>query len=275
VHGKSVLPFAFASIILVAATVADGAPSATGQLPASALPYAERAVLVANVDNSVRTIVPADQVSGVSQIRALVSRSTFEEQWAFVPALDLWIEVGTNETASELDSDVVLDVDYLCRFVGLYGDVRIFHFHPADYYTRVWQREPYPADFRAGALGSASLQPIGFALPSPTDVVSSIELSRLMSAEHPGASITYAVVSPNGVVTYGPTASGLETIAYDWGNPRATLARSIVTRVAIRRMTFNIGATADALDDPTIGDVIAALCAQASDENYRLSFRPL
>jgi hypothetical protein len=96
-----------------------------------------------------------------------------------------------------------------------------------------------------------------------------------MSAEHAGASITYAVVSPNGVVTYGPTASGLETIAYDWGNPRATLARSIVTRVAIRRMTFNIGSTADALDDPTIGDVIAALCAQASDENYRLSFRPL
>jgi hypothetical protein len=61
---------------------------------------------------------------------------------------------------------------------------------------------------------------------------------------------------------------------YDWGNPRATTARSIVTRIAIRRMPFNIASTVDALGSPTISKVIEALCEQASDENYRLSFRP-
>ena len=96
----------------------------------------------------------------------------------------------------------------------------------------------------------------------------------MLFVEHPRASITHSVVSPHGLVTYGPTAPGLRTIAYDWGNPRATLARSIVTRVAIRRMAFNIASTIDALESPTIGEVIEALCAQASDESYALSFRP-
>ena len=49
---------------------------------------------------------------------------------------------------------------------------------------------------------------------------------------------------------------------------------TIVTRLAIRRMPFNIAATIASLDDPTIGDVIAALCAQATDERYALSFTP-
>jgi hypothetical protein len=39
-------------------------------------------------------------------------------------------------------------------------------------------------------------------------------------------------------------------------------------------MAFNIAATIDALDRPTIGEVIGALCLQGSDEDYQLSFRP-
>jgi hypothetical protein len=252
----------------------DGLPFAAAQLPASARPYIEAATLVANVENAVRTIVPADQMSGASQILDLVGQTNFEEQWAFVPAINLWIEIGTNESASELDSQVEVDTDYLKQIVALYHAVEIVHFHPAGYYRRVWQHESYRIEFSADALESGDLQPIGFALPSPTDVVSSIDLSRMLLAHDPAASITYSVVSPHGVVTYGPTAPGLRTIVYDWGNPRAWTARSIVTRIAIRRMTFNIASTINALRTPTIGDVIEALCAQATDDNYRLSFRP-
>lgn len=257
-----------------AASATDRTPFDTARLPASPIPYLELAALDANTQNAFRVLVPADKMSGVAQIQALVGHTNFEEQWVFVPAIDLWIEIGTNESASELDSQVEVDVEYLKEIVGLYHVVQIFHFHPADFYTRSWRHEPFPIDFPANAIRSSDVQPVGFALPSPTDVVSSIELSRLLFAQDPQSRLVYSVVSPHGVVTYGPTAPGLKTIAYDWGNPRATLARSIVTRIAIRRMAFNIASTIETIDNPTIGEVIEALCAQASDENYELSFRP-
>lgn len=256
------------------ATAGDETQFDTAQLPASPIPYLELAALDANVMNAFRVLVPADETSGVAQIQALAGHTNFEEQWAFVPAINLWIEIGINESASELDSQVEIDIDYLKQIVGLYHAVQIFHFHPASFYRRAWQHEPYPIEFPAGAIDVGNMQPVGYALPSPTDVVSSIELSEMLFAEDPRASISYSVVSPHGLVSYGPTRPGIRTIAYDWGNPRATLARSIVTRIAIRRMAFNIVSTIAALDSPTIGEVIEALCAQASDTDYELSFRP-
>ena len=127
-------------------------------------------------------------------------------------------------------------------------------------------------EFPADSIAADDMQPIGFALPSPTDVISSIQLSEMLFAQDPDASIRYSVVSPHGLVTYGPTALGLQSILYEAGNPRATVARSIITRIAIRRMGFNIARTIAALDWPTIGEVIKALCAQASDEHYKLTF---
>ena len=261
------------SLMASAAGASERSRLASPQLPASAIPYAQQTTLVANAENSVRTVVPAGKGAGVAQIRTLVGHTNFEDQWVFVPSIDLWIEIGKNESVSELDSEVELDTDYLSQIVSLYHDVEIYHFHPAGFYGRVWQQGLFPAEFPADALDIGSLQPVGLALPSPNDVVSSIELSRMLYANDPTANISYAVVSPHGVVTYRPTTAGIQRIAYDWGNPRATIARSIVTRTAIRRMPFNIAATIATLERPTIGQVIAVLCAQATDENYQLSFR--
>jgi hypothetical protein len=272
VYLRSVFLVAFASI--APASASEKSPFDPAQLPASARPYLEQAALVANAENSVRTLVPADEVSGISQIMTLLGHTNFEEQWVFVPAIDLWIEIGTNESVSELDSQVEIDTDYLGQIVSLYHEVQIFHFHPAGFYERVWQHEPHPVGFSADALESGDMQPVGFALPSPNDVVASIELSKMLLAKDPLARITYAVVSPHGVVTYGPTVHGLRTMIYNWGNPRATIARSVVTRIAIRRQPFSIASTIDSLHSPTIGEVIEALCAQSSDENYMLSFQP-
>lgn len=260
-------------LALAAPDVAMAASAAPldARLPASAIPYSPAETLVANVENAVRTIVPANHDNGVSQILDLIGRTDSEEQWVFIPSAALWIEIGRNEFATELDSQVEIDTDYLTEIVRLFHIVNIVHFHPAGYY---WPEGAHPVQFPVSALGAEELQPVGFALPSPDDVVSSIELSRLLQSADPDARITYSVVSPHGVVTYGPTEPGLRTILYEWGNPRATIARSIVTRIAIRRMEFNIASTIGRLSAPSIGDVIAALCAQATDENYELSYRP-
>jgi hypothetical protein len=252
----------------------NGPAKAAPELPQSAIPYVEQAALSANPEDSFRALVSADETAGINQIQALLGHTDFEEQWAFVPSIGLWIKVGRNESVTELDSEVQIDIDYLKEIVSLYHSVAIVHFHPAGFYRRIWQREPYSVGFPAAVIDGDRLQPIGFALPSPNDVISSIELSRMFSAQDPSAHITYAVVSPHGVVTYGPTAPGLKSIAYDWGNPRATTARSIVNRIAIRRMPFNIASTISILGRPDIGEVIANLCEQVSGEDYRLTFRP-
>ncbi len=183
---RSVVALALA-LTVPAAEASDRPPFDAAQLPASARPHLEAAALVANVENSFRMVVPTDERSGVSQILDLVGRTDFEEQWVFVPAINLWIEIGTNESASELDSQVEIDTDYLGQIVGRYHAVEIVHFHPAGYYRRVWQNASYPIEFPADALESGDLQPVGFALPSPKDIVSSIELSRMLLGARPGS----------------------------------------------------------------------------------------
>ena len=143
-----------------------------------------------------------------------------------------------------------------------------------EFYRRIWYVAPYPADYPAAAIAGGNVQPIGFALPSPTDVLSSLELSQMLLALDPASDVTYSVVSPYGLVTYGATAAGLKTIIYENGNPRGNVAQAIVTRVAIRRMAFNIASTIRALGNPSIGKAIAEICLQASDADYRLSFTP-
>ena len=267
-----ILAVLFICPTVLAATAQDQARFDVGQLPDSAIPYIERAVLTANTANAVRMLVPANQSAGVDQIKALTAGSNFEEQWAFVPAINLWIEIGGNESVSELDSSVETDVAYLKEIVRLYDVVQIFHFHPAEFYLRVWD-DTLTSEVSAEATGDEP-GPIGFALPSPTDVMSSIQLSEAILADYPHASITHSVVSPHGLMTYGATVLGLDRIRYEQGNPRATLARSIVSRIAIRRMEFNIAKTIAVLDDPSIGEVIHALALQCTDQHFEVAFAP-
>lgn len=251
----------------VESVLAENSGFDVAQLPLSEAPYREVAALEANAANLVRTLMPADEQAGMAQIWALVERSDLEEQWAYVPARNLWIEIGRNESATALDSEVETDVEFLTSIVRRYHEVRIFHFHPASYYGRV-----LPVGTPAARAAADEIESIGYALPSPTDVISSLKLTEILHDADPLASIGYAVISPHGVVSYGMTAPGFKTVHYEGGNPRATTARSIITRIAIRRMAFNIARTIAELPSPTIGEVIADLCAQGSDENYLLTF---
>lgn len=257
-------------------------PSAEGatltdsdHLPASSRPYSEHSTLLGNAENLVRTIVPADEAIGFLQIHALVPRARLEEQWAYVPALGFWIEVGHSETGTETDPQVQTDAEYLRTLVGLFGAVHLVHLHPASAYVQgAWEERLFPARYPAGDLKASGLHLIGYALPSPDDVWSSIVLNQAMHREFPGADVRHSVVSPHGIVSYGPTAHGLAKIVSEGGNPRKFTARDIVTRAAILRADYNIARTIQMLGTPTIRDVIASLCEQASSENYVLVFTP-
>lgn len=247
----------------------------SGRLPASSQPYAERSMLLANTDNVIRTIVPADEEMGLLQIHALVPRARLEEQWAYVPTIGLWVEIGKYESGTEADPQVETDMEYLRKLVGLFGTVHLVHLHPANVYIDGdWEERLFPVGFPAANLRTSDLRPIGYALPSPDDIWSSIVLSETIHNEFPEANIRHSVVSLHGMVSYGPTASGLAKIISESGNPRASIRRDIVTRTAMRRAEVNIARTVRLLGKPTIGDVIASLCDQTSDDDYVLTFTP-
>lgn len=263
------------SALCLSASAQGAALADNSRLPASSRPYAEHPMLLGNAENRVRTIVPADEQMGLLQLHALVARARLEEQWAYVPALGFWIEVGHSEAGTEADPQVQTDAAYLRTLVGLLRAVHLVHLHPASAYVQGdWEERLFPTQYPAGDLKASDLRLIGYALPSPDDVWSSIDLNQAIHREFPAAQVRHSVVSPHGIVSYGPTEQGLAKIISDGGNPRKFTARDIVTRAAIRRADFNIARTIQMLQNPTIGDVIASLCAQASNENYVMAFTP-
>jgi hypothetical protein len=112
-------------LLVVALTSSEALAARNGpakdapELPQSAIPYVEQAALSANPEDSFRALVSADETAGINQIQALLGHTDFEEQWAFVPSIGLWIEVGRNESVTELDSEVQIDTDYLKEIVSL------------------------------------------------------------------------------------------------------------------------------------------------------------
>src|SRR5688572_30007430 len=70
-------------------------------LPASDRPFIVRAMLGTNTTNSTRELAALDEDDGIRQILELTASSMLEEQWAYLPDLGLWIEVGLSEEAAE------------------------------------------------------------------------------------------------------------------------------------------------------------------------------
>jgi hypothetical protein len=269
------LAVALTSLLITPLLAASGKLGGAGDLPVSRAPYAEASLLGSNAANLVRTFVSADEEAGLTQIQALVPRASLEEQWAYVPAVGLWIEIGRNESGSEADPQVETDVEYLRAIVGLFGAVHLIHLHPASVYAGgAWDERLFPVRYPAAAIAPDDLRPIGYALPSPDDVRSSIELSEIVGHDNPQENIRHSVVGPHGIVSYGPTAAGRAKLLSESGYPLATTARDIVTGIVVRRAEFNIERTISMLESPTIGEVIASLCAQASDEHFQVPFMP-
>lgn len=93
--------------------------------------------LLVNPDRSVRYLFP-DKCSGQgeAELAALADATTLEESFIFLPALCLWIETGSDETATS----VTFDAELLDRLLPQYGYLVIYHLHPgrptgvADYF---------------------------------------------------------------------------------------------------------------------------------------------
>ncbi|MEX0758242.1 MAG: hypothetical protein WD100_01560 [Tistlia sp.] len=93
--------------------------------------------LLVNPDPSVRYLFP-DKCSaqGEAELAALSGAALIEESFIFLPALCLWIEAGSDETATSVAFDAAL----LDRLLPQHGYLVVYHLHPgqssevADYF---------------------------------------------------------------------------------------------------------------------------------------------
>jgi hypothetical protein len=158
----------------------------------------------------------------------------------------------------------------------VYDVVHIVHFHPAGFYNKGrWGQQMFGLEYDASDLTDEEASVIGLALPSPADVAASVQLIELLGADNPALDLRFSVISPHGQVRYGAGRSGQARIVLNIGNPRISFVRELATASAIRRSVTNITRTIGAMDEPTIAQVIAELCAQSSGDDYQLSFEPL
>lgn len=245
------------------------------QIPASNTPYVQVTALGTNTVNDARKVARMDRLTGVSQIAGLLSRTNYEEQWAFIPAANLWIEIGKNEVSTGADSTVELDFEYLKSIAGVYDEIHILHFHPSSYYNQgIWAGSQFDVNFPAKDLQGDEVIPIGLALPSSADVASTVQMVELLSDAHPKTKLKFTVVSPHGQVSYGPTKIGKQKLIFHRGNPRRNFLREIAVRTILRRSPRNIHLSIEKLKSPSIGDVISELCNQISGEDYLVVFEP-
>ena len=251
-------------------------PCLVAELPPSDRPIVEEASLTTNPANLTRKLTRLKEQSGVDQMLDLAGRTMFEEQWAYIPARGLWIEIGSNEFAWGNDSQVELDADYLMALLEVFGHVRVYHFHPAAYFDRPGGAGELPAGTsEASALPAGRLGSIGFALPSPADAEVSLKIALEQGTNKPNVNATFHVVSPYGVASYGSTERGRKRLVAEEGNPRTNPALTILVTLSLRRGEINVTKTVESISDATINEVINVLADQVTTPDYEVQFEPV
>jgi hypothetical protein len=221
-------------------------------LAQSTRPLVFSSELSTNGQNAIRGVVAMAEAEGIDQIRRLLDTSALEEQWVFLPEPQIWIEIGVGE----VDDRVEVDVDFLERVLGAFDTVHLYHIHPARYF------EPGGSDTLA------------LALPSPSDVESSVKIAKLQQALSPGSEVRSFVVSPLGVVEYAPTPLGRSRLVAEATHPRASVERDLMTMISVRRSVFNVTRTIAAEPEAGSARIIENLCTQLSTEFFNMRFTP-
>lgn len=123
----------FARSILAALMLLIAMPGARSQ-PDAALPVLARPLMVSqtlstNRQNVTRLFARLEEAEGIAHIRRLLATNV-EEQWAYLPDLLLWIEVGIAEAPAQVETEI----GYLSALLTASGRVHLYHFHPAAYF---------------------------------------------------------------------------------------------------------------------------------------------
>lgn len=230
----------------------------------------------ANELNEHRGIVLLNEAEGVQQINLLAQSHRHEEQWAYLPSLETWVEIGINEHADENGASVQADFSFLAKLHQQFPELHIYHYHPAAYFEAFAQSAQAPdASLFLADLSDQAKEDVALAMPSPDDIHSAIKAAVELEDAKCAPKTRFFVVTPLGVIEYSPTQEGVRRLQFDKNNPRSVTTREILTTAMIRRAPFNVHKTIAQQSLTTISDLLIALSAQFTAPELAVRYWPI
>lgn len=190
-----------------------------------ALPVQTIDQLVINSANIARTIAYGkSEDQGIREIFELLKTASVEEMWVFVPGKHRhdcrWIEIGRDVTSGPEEATVRVDRPYLTDLMVENDELRLYHFHPLDYFQRCPPNvacDPRGLPQRTDQISKEGLVTnLRYAMPSPEDVYFMMDVSwEFKRRRHGQGRIVNRVISPYGMIDYALTPEGQERFDYD------------------------------------------------------------
>ena len=180
-------------------------PAKTSELPEEWIDFVQRYdplstyeltdKLSINTNAGIKRVSLMSEQEGIESIRDIIEKSDpknpLEEAWAFIPSLDLWVEVGFGERVTRKkgsykvkSSTVAGDLNYIDDLAKAFGEIKIYHPHPTlspDGNTRKF----YESSF-----------------PSAMDIKGVIFMHAMTEMNQYAININHALVSQFGVTSY-------------------------------------------------------------------------
>ncbi len=212
----------FALLLFVSsANAANDIPKSTMYPPKPPLPPLSLSVvdrLAVNVANLERNVTfGKSEQDGITEIKALLKDSRFEEIWAFVPGDQVtdavWFEIGRDIEETVDGMAIRVDRPFLRQIMRKHSHIHLYHFHPLTYFERC------PPDMGCGdpavprhanqVSRAGFVANMRYAMPSPEDIYFMMDVSwEFNRIRGKDGEIRHRVVTPYGVVEYALTAEG-------------------------------------------------------------------
>ena len=90
------------ALLFICAVSTGNAETPITLLLASGRPLAEENTLRVNIANDSRLVVRLTEAEGVKVIVELAQQSHLEEAWLYVPSLEIWVEIGSEECLTDI-----------------------------------------------------------------------------------------------------------------------------------------------------------------------------
>jgi len=173
------------------ATLLAGFMLAAGAAGAEERREREVAKLGVNPAMAERWVAVKSEAAGARDLVAAAAQARYEEVWAFVPEQERWVEVGCCERRTDGGTYVGLET-HLLNLMRDHPRLVIYHIH----YPSPFVRENYHESRRA-------MKVVQEALPSETDMISMVKLTRMHRRLHPQGATLWRIASRHGLTTYG------------------------------------------------------------------------
>jgi len=183
-----------------------------------------------------------NEEAGVKDIAEIIKLSLYEEEWAYLPKKEKWVEIGYGEWRTRRKAGVYFHTKVLSNLASSNNSIVLYHLHTKK------------------GFGILS------ALPSDTDIGSMLRTSKKFYSWKPNGSLKFKTQSVKGVTEYSLTDMGKSYVSVnDFEEFEVTKKR-----YSENKRNFNVCKIVS-----NTNEAINEACDYLSTQYFKLKFTPL